>query len=239
MYWGAKEKVMKKVSASQRQLLDKPILGKPLWDWLDVCLVPFVIFLGSSFLIGVQIWSAQAQHNNDQQIAQDNRYEESLNAYRNSILTLLLDKDLRNASEGGEVRNVAHSLTHEVTRRLDGKRKGQLVRFLRSLDLIRVYDDKIPAGSLAWVDLSGAYLEGDNMLDGADLREANMLDAKVTPDQLASTTFIAGATLPDGTRCSEAKNWRDMREQDQIKQKCVAQYKQNYDKDPTRYSALQ
>jgi uncharacterized protein YjbI with pentapeptide repeats len=72
-------------------------------------------------------------------------------------------------------------------------------------------DGVLPAVSFQGANLVGAdlwfvQLEGAD-LEGADLRDARLKDAMVAAEQLARAASLAGATLPDGTRLSEA-NWR-------------------------------
>jgi hypothetical protein len=63
---------MKNINSPQNVWLNEMWLGKSRWDW-EVFLVPLMIFAGTFAISLVQIYTAQEQHDNDQQIAQDNQ----------------------------------------------------------------------------------------------------------------------------------------------------------------------
>jgi hypothetical protein len=103
--------------------------GKTFWDWLQLLIIPFVL---ASATLGFGLWQAklaQQQHDNDQQIAQDNRQndlylsndqqqEVTLETYLKDMSDLLLTHNLRNSKPGDEVRQIARMRTLTTLRRL-------------------------------------------------------------------------------------------------------------------------
>jgi uncharacterized protein YjbI with pentapeptide repeats len=93
---------------------------------------------------------------------------------------LLLNKDspLRQSKKDDEVRTLARARTLTILSRLDGTRKGIVLRFLHEANLIHGDDAliRLSRADLKGVDLRGAYLNGVNLadafLEGADLSEA-------------------------------------------------------------------
>ena len=115
--------------------------AKTLWDWLQLLIVP-AILIGVTFA-----WSAsQARSDNkreDQRIAADRaaaevaRQDATLQTYLDQMSGLMLDKNLLTSKEGDAVRAVARTVTLTTLRRLDGSRKGEVVRFLAEARLSR------------------------------------------------------------------------------------------------------
>jgi uncharacterized protein YjbI with pentapeptide repeats len=104
---------------------------------------------------------------------------------------LLLEKNLRNAEAGGEVRTLARARTLTVLRTLDLNRKRQVFQFLAEAKLIQTVVGREPI-----IKLGGADLSGDT-----DLRHANLSGADGwTEEQLAATESLEGATMPNGQK---------------------------------------
>lgn len=171
--------------------------AKTLWDWLQLLIVP-AILVGVTFA-----WSAaQTRSDNareDRRIAADRaaaeqvRQDTTLNDYFEQMSELMLNKKLLSSNEGDAVRSVARTVTLTALRRLDGERKGEVVRFLDDAGLIRrehlgydldgedvwsfpvVY---LGTADLTRADLRGADLRGAGLLftdlRGADLRGADL-----------------------------------------------------------------
>ena len=89
----------------------------------------------------------------------------------------MLDKKLLASKEGDAVRAVAQTVTLTTLRRLDGQRKGEVVRFLDEAALL---GGEAPGASplvfLGGADIRDANLESANLV-AATLRGANLLDA--------------------------------------------------------------
>jgi Pentapeptide repeats (8 copies) len=123
---------------------------------------------------------AQERAETDREIADQRAQDDALQAYLNHIGELLLDKDrpLRQSKERDEVGTLARARTLTVLTRLEGERKGSIVRFLYESDLI-TKDPLIL--DLRSADLSCANLRGAQLsyaeLKGADLIGANISKA--------------------------------------------------------------
>ena len=108
--------------------------GKTLWDWLQLLIVP-AIFIGVTVA-----WSAsQTRSDNkreDQRIRADKaaavkvRQDETLQRYLDQMSGLMLHEKLLSSKKRDAVRAVARTVTLATLRRLDGERKGDVVRFM-------------------------------------------------------------------------------------------------------------
>jgi uncharacterized protein YjbI with pentapeptide repeats len=133
--------------------------GKTLWDWLQLLIVPVVL----SLITVAFAWQQDAR----QQRIEDQRAEaerelgvqraqdEALQTYIDQMGSLLLERDLRNSAENGEVRTLARARTLSVLERLDENRKARALRFLYEANLIT---SPHPIISLETADLRGADL---------------------------------------------------------------------------------
>ncbi len=201
------------------------IKTKTLWDWTELLLVPIVLAVGVWWLnksekeIELKIAEkrrledkmvAEQRATTEREIARDNQRQNALESYFDRMTSLLLDYDLRK-SEGirNEVRSVARTRTLAVLRNLDGKRKGQLIKFLHESELIIGVDPLIDlrGADLREVDLQGAFLLKANMSEAdfqyADLRESNLKGANLWRSDLSHAN-LSKAHL-SGAKISEAK----------------------------------
>jgi hypothetical protein len=170
--------------------------AKTLWDWMQLLIIPAI-------LAGGAYWLNESARNQEIKIASDNRQETALQTYLDNMTELLLDKKLRE-SEVDEVRAVARARTLTVLRRLDGERKGALIRFLYEADLIDKDKTVIDLGNadLSGANLSGATLIGAN-LRGANLRGANLswailIEANLLYANLSGTLYNKNTIWPEG-----------------------------------------
>jgi hypothetical protein len=126
----------------------------------------------------LELLRARNQRGLEEQRAQDS----ALTAYVDQMVQLLNDTDrpLRQSQEGDEVRILT------VLSRLDGGRKGSVVRFLYESGLI-TQDRRI-------VDLNGADLSE------AWLSQANLSEATVSDKQLVAAKSLKGATMLNGQK---------------------------------------
>jgi hypothetical protein len=150
--------------------------GITLWDWLQLLIVPAVIAGGG-------LWFNRRQQKREHELAKERARDEALQAYLDHMSELLLDKNrpLYQAKEGDALQALARARTLTVLGRLEGSRKGTVVRFLYESGLI----GSAPIGAghgkgeqvaqavvrLSEADLSGADLTNTN-LSGADLSGA-------------------------------------------------------------------
>jgi hypothetical protein len=183
--------------------------AKTLWDVLQLLaalLIPIVIVVFTTRFTKQQ---SQTEH----ETTLDNQREILLQDYLNKIADLLLDtnRPLRKSVEDDEVRKIARVWTLTALRRLDGERKGSVIRFLHEANLINkdnyIVDLRgadLKGANLEYSHLEGARLRGVHLefasLQGASLEGANLLGVRgITREELErQTSFLEGATMPDG-----------------------------------------
>jgi uncharacterized protein YjbI with pentapeptide repeats len=192
---------------------------RTLWDWLELFIFPAALAIGAAWLNWAQrqrereAQEARRQREREAQVAQRERereaqvaqrereldvenqraQDEALQAYLDQMSQRLLDNDrpLRESEEGDEVRTLARARTLTVLARLDGQRKGNVVRFLYEAGLI-LKDRPIVVlqqSALREADLIVAYLIGAD-LSGADLRGADLSGADLTEADLSEAYLI-------------------------------------------------
>ena len=98
--------------------------------------------------------------------------EEALQQYNNEMRSLLVEEDLRYSQEDDAVRELAHARTLGVLHVLDADRKRIIVLFLGETSLVNSYGGTI-------VDVSGA-----------DLRDANLREARLVNTSLGAQGFL-------------------------------------------------
>jgi uncharacterized protein YjbI with pentapeptide repeats len=163
--------------------------GKTLWDWLDVVLVP-------SILIGCMVvvyWYARKTQEQrakvDHGIALDNQREVLMNSYIELITRLFLEEesDLEQNKKRGNSDDIVRAHTLTLFRRLDGVRKGIVLRFLFDAELL-FKDESV-------IDLRDADLR-EIYLKGADLRGMNLSGTQMGCAELEGVK-LSGAILCD------------------------------------------
>ena len=210
---------------------------KTLWDWLDLLIVPVVLAVGGYLFTLSENQrnrdTAAQQAKTDREIADQRRQDDALQAYLDQIGQLLLDKGrllgrsmLRRSNQGDEERTLARARTLTVLSRLDGVRKGTVVRFLyeaglisRSRAVIDLWGADLRGITLRYVllesaGLSGADLSGANLshvnLHGADLSNADLSAADLRTSELFRASLevanLSGANL-SGVWMEEVNLW--------------------------------
>jgi len=185
--------------------------AKTGWDWLQLLVIPVALAVVGIIVNRTDKRREQqiakdsreqdrkiAEDNRkaDQAIAEDRQQEAALETYLATMTTLLLDRKLRESKEDDdEIRAVARAQTLTVLRRLNGERKGAVVRFLYQSELItnNKESDKQPIVFLFKADLSGADLSGADLLN-ADLRGVNLSRADLGQAYMKWTN-LSGADL--------------------------------------------
>ena len=201
--------------------------ARVLWDWLNLLLVLGILavsaYLFNSLLRRTEHSREDQRIQAEREIASSNLQEAALEAYLDRMTRLLLDKELLASKPTDVVHIIARAQTLTIVRKLDGARKGTLLRYLHELGLL----EKEPLMDLAGADLSGAdltfgTLSGTN-LSGVDLSKANLWMADLRGSTLARSNLsrvdarganfndddltaadLGGATLP-ATSLNEAK----------------------------------
>ncbi|GHO77027.1 hypothetical protein KSD_47980 [Ktedonobacter sp. SOSP1-85] len=164
--------------------------GKTLWDWLQLLAalaIPVVVAAGTIWFSYQQsetsLQISQVQHKNDQQNIDDQQQEVVLKTYLDDMSTLLLTYKLGQSQRDDEVRQVARAKTLTALRRLNGERKGILLRFLLDAELINKEYSNHRGFYYAIIDLTEANLEQADLmridlkgaiLTGVDLQNANL-----------------------------------------------------------------
>ena len=170
-------------------------------------------------IVGIANWDTSRRNLQQQRDLEEQRAQEgALQAYFEQIGGLLTDQDLIN-TDREDVRQLAQAQSHTVLARLDGPRKGALLRFLHVAELIRTDNPmedflrvarlkrtdkpivKLDGADLSGADLSGAVL-GMAVLVWADLSEADLSGALCSRADLRATV-LRGVNL-SGARLSKA-----------------------------------
>lgn len=160
-------------------------------DWMQVAAIPISVALLGLFGTFMTIFynqqqneSSQQQHQHDVQITQDQQQETVLQTYFDRMSDLILNGHLKTTTDS-EMHYVARTRTLNALSQLDGKRKGEIMRFLNDTDLIH-------AGSaivdLSNADLSHADLVGVNLRD-ADLRNVSFISADLQFAQMHASNL--------------------------------------------------
>jgi uncharacterized protein YjbI with pentapeptide repeats len=164
-------------------------LTKTLWDWMQLLIIPFVLAIGG-------LLYNNARDKTDREVASDKQREDALHAYIDDMSELLLGKNLRDSQPEDEVRKIVRVRTLTILRRLDAKRRVDVLHFLQEAGLI---DKDKPIISLKEADLSEVFLSsvtdgqanfrGIN-LSGAMLAGASIMFANLTGADLSGTVFF-------------------------------------------------
>lgn len=172
---------------------------KTLWDWLGLLVIP-------AALAGAGLWFTHWKERRDREdeerrreeerrLERDRLREEVLRGYLDRMADLMLHENWDDPKASDLVRNVARSRTLLALRRLDGRRKGLLLRFLHESGLIlrdnppiRLYKADLRGAILHWTDLNRAAL------NGVDLRNADLKRAALYGTDLAGAD-LRGADL--------------------------------------------
>jgi uncharacterized protein YjbI with pentapeptide repeats len=155
-----------------------------LWDWLKLLIVPAVIAGGA-------VWFNHQQRERELAIEDKRTQDAILEAYIIQMSELLVSHKLLDSRQDDVVRTVAQGQTSAVLPRLDGPRKGNVVRFLHNTSLIKssLINEGHPIINLNALDLEGAILKGAD-LRGADLTRALLRDADLRDTTLANANLF-------------------------------------------------
>jgi uncharacterized protein YjbI with pentapeptide repeats len=204
--------------------------AKTAWDWLQLLIVP-----GMLVVIALAFNASQASRDRareDRRIREDRalaaaaRQDDTLDSYLSSMRELILERHLLRPAAGSEVGDVARTATLSTVRRLDGQRKGEVVKFLIEARLIAprgpidIADADLRGADLrgllgeafilADTDLRGARFDGSG-LDVADFHDADLRGASFKGASIAGVRFdfanLTGAVF-DGAAIGEGKSLR-------------------------------
>ena len=180
--------------------------SKTLWDLLQLLIVPVI-------LVGVSLWWNASQDSRDKSRAEQVQQDTTLNDYIQQMSDLMLTKRLLSSTPLDAVRSVARTTTLTTLRRLEGSRKGEVVRFLweaRLIDVTRGSPVRLARADLSFADLTNADLTFANLADadladadltGANLTDVDLIDADLTHANLTAADLthanFTGADLTD------------------------------------------
>jgi hypothetical protein len=171
--------------------------GITLWNWIKVLIVPAAIAIGVAWLSRAQerereaAEEARMRREREAQAAQRKRELEvenqraqdtALQAYLDHMSQLLTDIALHQAQPGDHLSTLARARTLTVLMRLDGVRKGSVLRFLHEAGLIATEPNivKLRGANLRGTELGGRFGGPDNPVRGVDLRRADLEDVDLS-----------------------------------------------------------
>ncbi len=174
------------------------------WNWLELLsalAIPVVLAVAGLYFQS-QLDQRQRQIE-ERRAALERGIEErraqhaTLQAYLDQMGTLLLDRDLRNASEDSDVRRLAWARTLVVLDALASDRQDRVFRFLEETELIQFRPpDRPPVVSLKYASLRDFELTGKQLLRNTDLTQAWLSGAELTEAHLGEAD-LTGAYLMD------------------------------------------
>lgn len=169
------------------------VADKTLWDWLDLLIVPAVLFFGG-------VLFARADARSEQESSTEITRANALQTYLDRMSDLILSHDLRGSEGDSDLRIIARARTLTIVSELDGDavRKGAVIRFLYEADLIGApRTDPV-------IEMRGASLEGTR-LDGLFLNAINLSRADL------SYTSMRGVLLSNSVFIGSVLTGADMR----------------------------
>jgi len=174
--------------------------AKTAWDWLQLLIVPAILAA-----IAVAFNAAETSRDRsredrrtreDRALARAAREDSTLNAYLGQMSDLMLKQHLLDAGPKSAAAIVARTITLVTIGRLDGERKGQVVRFL--------YGARLLQGRKPLVNLEGADLRG------VDLRFASLFGSSHKRLNLSGTD-LRGAKFDGGILAFADLEYADLR----------------------------
>jgi uncharacterized protein YjbI with pentapeptide repeats len=198
--------------------------GKPVWDWLQLLIVPIMLSLITVAFTWQQNERQQRVEDNraqqaqkiesqraeaERELAEQRAQDETLQAYLDQMSTLLLERDLRESEEDSDVRRLARARTLVVLDALGSDRQNRVLRFLEETELIQARPpDRPPVISLKYASLRDFELIGKQLLRGTDLAQAGLSGAELSETHLEGTDLsrahLGGADLR-GANLKDAK----------------------------------
>jgi hypothetical protein len=192
--------------------------GKPVWDWLGLLIVPFMLALITvAFTVFQDIRQNQLEQQRAErelQLAEQRAQDEALQAYLNQMGQLMLDRKLLEAEQGTPLYTLAQARTSTLILRLDAEHNESVTRFLINSRL--AVRSEASARLLSGIALSHATLSGA-VLSSANLSEANLSHADLSGAYLGdadlSVAYLYKADLSDanlrGADLNRAFGWTE------------------------------
>ena len=157
--------------------------GRPLWDWLQLLIVPLVLaaigfwFTASQDARQQRIENQRAQQAQniedkrakaERALAKQRAQDEALQAYLAQMSNLMLDKNLLESEQGDAVYTLAQARTATVMTRLDSDGNKTVLGFLWNSGLVGESSNSSAGESVnlfRHIDLRGADLRGRNLAE--------------------------------------------------------------------------
>ena len=131
--------------------------GKTSWEWLELFIIPSFLAVGAFYL-------EEKVEKRQEIIAEERAKQETLVNYFDRMQELMIDKELRQQTQGSEVRDIARAITTITIQALDRERNFLLIRFLRESDLTVRTEDVLDIETM-----QPANVETVSLLSGLDL----------------------------------------------------------------------
>jgi uncharacterized protein YjbI with pentapeptide repeats len=167
--------------------------GKTVWDFLQLLIVPLM-------LVAIGFWFTTQQDTRQQQFENQRSQDTALQAYFDSMTTLLIDEhgtQLRKLAPDTAVERLIQARTDTLFAVLDKSREGSVILFLARSDIIPKGD---PLVSLAGIDLSSIDLREIDLSD-TSLAASNLANAILTNVNLSKSDLgkadLSGANLSE------------------------------------------
>jgi uncharacterized protein YjbI with pentapeptide repeats len=129
--------------------------------------------------------------------------EDAKRSYFEQMGNLLTEKCLID-TDREDIKQLAQAQTHTVLARLDGERKGVVIRFLQGAGLINednaivsLFDSDLRGANLRDADLKSTNLSGAD-LSGANLSEANLSGANLSEANLSGANLSGVGVIMSG-----------------------------------------
>ncbi|MDQ4078358.1 MAG: pentapeptide repeat-containing protein [Chloroflexota bacterium] len=197
-----------------------------LWDVIELILSVIVIPLTALYVTHRFTQFSQQRSQREREMAAERQRESALQTYLDQIGALLLDDNnpLRDSHPQDAVRAVARVRTLTTLQRLDGERKGALLKFLYEAALISptecrdVTADTPQHRKQAIVDLRDSDLSGIHLrrttLKGVDLRGTILHEARLWKVDLRGAdlrrAILRGANLTEANLIGAGLNRADL-----------------------------
>jgi uncharacterized protein YjbI with pentapeptide repeats len=156
---------------------------KTAWDFLQLLIVPAILVVIALAFNAAQASRERSREDRrireDRALAEAAREDAILDAYLAKMSGLMLDRHLTSAKERSAVRQVARTATLTTLRRLDGRRRGEVVRFLYEARLLgqrrlNFWDWRPPVINLEGADLRGVDLSQAFLATGGKDRRISL-----------------------------------------------------------------
>jgi hypothetical protein len=205
------------------------VADKNFWDYLELLFVPAILAIGAFWLNAAQRAREQARQDAQRELEeykQNQRIQDgALEVYLNEMSKLMIDHNLIDSDRGDPNRPaplhvVARARTLTVLPRLDGSRKGHLVRFWYQAGLLTYLRNLSNFNDIealhSHIDFDPPPLD----LRGADLSEANLREAQLEGATLFFVNLqgtdlrgakLGGVNLQGANLRSAALNGADLR----------------------------